>query len=281
MRKTTINAYGKINLFLSVGALRADRKHEVLTVLHRVGIYDTVTVSEKRSDGIKLTCSDKTLPTDGKNLAYAAAELYFEKAGIRYGIAIDIEKRIPSTAGMGGGSSDAAAVLTALNELYGALSFNELHGIASSLGADVPFFLYGVDAMLGAGCGTELTPCRGVGFPLFGVFVRYGVKKSTGAAYMALDEKKGDTPLLKTADALLAALEKNDVSAVMGAIENDFELISEHFGEVETALASFGAERSLLCGSGPTVCGLFLSEADAENASKKLPYPSFVARIGA
>ena len=280
MRSIEKRAYGKVNLFLAVGDKRADGKHEVCTVMHRVGVYDTVTVTQTPESGVTLTCSDKNIPTDAKNIAYAAALRYFEAAGISGGVRIDIEKRIPVTAGMGGGSSDAAAVLLALNGIFGALAIDKLHEIAASLGADVPFFLYDTDAMLGRGSGTELTPCASAK-GLYGVFACHGSKPSTGAAYAALDEKKNGILTLKNADKVLKALEDNDVSALTGAIENDFELITEHFDEVRSALAELGSVRSFLCGSGPTVCGLFLSEKEAVKASGKLKYPSFVASIGA
>lgn len=280
MKSIEKRAYGKVNLFLAVGDKRADGKHEVCTVMHRVGVYDTVTVTETPEMGVTLTCSDKNIPTDAKNIAYAAALRYFEAAGISGGVRIDIEKRIPVTAGMGGGSSDAAAVLLALNGIFGALAIGKLHEIAASLGADVPFFLYDTDAMLGRGSGTELTPCASVK-GLYGVFACHGSKPSTGAAYAALDEKKNGILTLKNADKVLKALEDNDVSALTGAIENDFELITEHFDEVRSALTELGSVRSFLCGSGPTVCGLFLSEKEAVKASGKLKYPSFVASIGA
>ena len=279
MKSIVKRAYGKVNLFLAVGDKRSDGKHEVCTVLHRVDVYDTVTVSTTDKKGVTLTCSDKELPTDEKNIAYAAALRYFEESGICGGLAIKIEKRIPVTAGMGGGSSDAAAVLLAMNEIYGKLSFDTLHKIAASLGADVPFFLYETDAMLGLGCGTELSRCASVN-GLCGVFVRHGNKLSTGAAYAALDEKKNGDFTLKSANYLLSALEKNDVFAITGAIENDFEMISEHFSEVEAELAALGCAKSFLCGSGPTVCGLFDSEDNAFAVSEKLKYPSFVAKFG-
>ena len=279
MKSIRKRAYGKVNLFLAVGDKRSDGKHEVCTVMHRVDVYDTVTVSVTEGEGIKLTCTDESIPTDGKNIAYAAAERYLAAARVSGCVTVDIEKKIPVTAGMGGGSSDAAAVLTALDEIYGALSFDELHGIAASLGADVPFFLYETDAMLGLGCGTELSPCASVK-ELYGVFVRHGNKLSTGAAYAALDEKKNGNFTLKSADKVLASLEENNVLAFVGAIENDFELIAEHFEEVKNELVALGCLRSFLCGSGPTVCGLFGSENEATQASKSLKYPSFVARLG-
>jgi 4-diphosphocytidyl-2-C-methyl-D-erythritol kinase len=279
MKSIEKRAYGKINLFLAVGDKLADGKHEVCTVMHRVGVFDTVTVSETEAGGVTLTCSDENIPTDEKNIAYAAALRYYESANISGGVHIDIKKRIPVTAGMGGGSSDAAAALLAMNCIYGALTLEELHVIAASLGADVPFFLYDTDAMLGCGSGTELSQCD-CAKGLYGVFVSYGSKLSTGAAYAALDVKKKGDLTLKSADNVIKALAENDISALVGAIENDFELISEHFPEISKLLSELGSLRNFLCGSGPTVCGLFLSKGEALAACEKIKYPSFAASIG-
>ena len=183
-------AYGKVNLFLSVGAKRSDGKHEVETVLHKVGVYDTVTLEEATSGGITLTCDDAAIPTDERNLAVKAALMYGEKANIDLNCRIHIEKNIPVTAGMGGGSSDAAAVLLMLNEIYSALSENELLSIASALGSDVPFFMYEDRAMVGRGSGDIMSPCESKRDTLYGVFVMHGVKESTGKAYALLDEIK-------------------------------------------------------------------------------------------
>lgn len=280
MKSVQKKAYGKVNLLLSVGKKRSDGKHEVVTVMYRVGIFDTVTVTESLDGAIGLKCNDPWLPTDEGNIAYLAAKRYFEKANIKKGICIEIEKRIPVTAGMGGGSSDAAAVLLALNEIYGALTVDALHSIASDLGADVPFFLYETDAMIGRGVGTELTPCPSLDTELYGVFVTEGKKPSTGAAYSMLDLKKGASPQITDEANVVKALAENDVFLLAGAIENDFEMIAEHFSTVSDELYKLGSIRAFLCGSGPTVCGLFVTRENAEISSRRLSFNSFVARIG-
>ena len=280
MKTVTERAYGKVNLVLAVGGKRPDGRHDVETVLCRVGIYDTVTVSEAAHGQIRLTSDVSGLPVNSENIAYLAALRYFEVSGKPHGIDIDIEKRIPIKAGMGGGSSDAASVLTALDKLYGDLSFSELHEIASGIGADVPFFLYGRSVMLGRGTGTALTPCGEMGVTPYGVFVTHGEKQSTGKAYETLDAKKNGDFTLKKADKLIEEIAKNDVFGIAGAIENDFELCSDTFSEVSGELYELGAMRAFLCGSGPTVCGLFPDRESAEAASKALHYPSFVSRVG-
>lgn len=276
--KLTRKAYGKVNLFLSVGAKRSDGKHEVETVLHKVGVYDTVTLEKTANGGVCLTCDDASIPTDERNLAVKAVMAYAEMANIELNCRIDIEKRIPVTAGMGGGSSDAAAVLLMLNDIHGALGENELLRIASALGSDVPFFMYEDRAMVGRGSGDIMSPCESKKDTLYGVFVMHGVKESTGKAYALLDEiKQNEKPL--SSDDVTRALANNDISELARSISNDFELCSKHFQEVRAALEETGCIKAFLCGSGPTVCGLFTDEREAEIAVEKLVYPTFLCEI--
>ena len=278
MKSITKNAYGKVNLFLAVGGKRADGRHDVETVLCRVGVYDTVTVTEIEGNKVELVCDDKSLPTNEENIAFLAALRYFEHSGLDKGVRISIEKRIPVKAGMGGGSSDAAAVLSALNDMYGALAFDGLCVIASGIGADVPFFLYEKNVMLGKGTGTELYECGELGFEAYGVFVMHGEKLSTGKAYEALDNAKQGNTVLRKADGLIGAL--YDVFKTAGEIQNDFELCCSTFNEVADKLYELGALKAFLCGSGPTVCGLFDTREAAEAAASVLGYRCFVTTVG-
>lgn len=280
MKSITKKAYGKVNLFLSVGAKREDGRHEVENVMCRVGIYDTVTVTVLNEPVIRINCGETDLPLNEDNIAYLAAKLYLEKVGIAGGVDIKIEKRIPVKGGMAGGSTDAAAVLEAMNEIYGALDFAPLSEIASTLGADVPFFLYGDKVMLGRGTGTQLTEIGKINFDIYGVFVCYGEKQSTGAAYGMLDTVRGEHVPLKTCQKVIDAISQNDFFALAGAIENDFELVNPSFDEVKSALEKIDCPKVFLCGSGPTVCGIFQSEDTAKATAKKLPYDTFVCKIG-
>jgi 4-diphosphocytidyl-2-C-methyl-D-erythritol kinase len=131
----------KVNLLLNVLGPRPDGYHELETLLHPVAVFDRLSFA-RAGHRIELTCSDPTLPTDSGNLAYRAAAAFCEAAGIRDGVRIHLEKRIPVAAGLGGGSGNAATTLLGLNELFGQpLSSEELHRIAASLGSDIPFFL--------------------------------------------------------------------------------------------------------------------------------------------
>ena len=280
MKSITKKAYGKVNLFLSVGKKRPDGRHEVENVMCRVGMYDTVTVTATDIPEIRINCGEAQLPLNDDNIAYLAAKLYLEKAGIVGGADIKIEKRIPIKGGMAGGSTDAAAVLEALNEIHGALDFNTLCDIAASLGADVPFFLYGDRVMLGRGTGTTLTEIGKVDFDMYGVFVRHGEKLSTGAAYGMLDTLRGENAALKLCDEIEEAIAQKDLFALAGAIENDFELVYPRFASIKKALVNAGCITAFLCGSGPTVCGLLQNEEQAKAVSRKLPYDNFICKIG-
>ena len=170
-----LKAYAKINLSLDLTGILPDGYHALNTVMQSVSLYDTVTV-EKTYGGIFLRCSLPGLPSDSRNTAYKAAELFLSEAGIKEGVSIDIEKRIPSQAGLAGGSADAAAVLFALGQLYpGGLSEEKLFETALRVGADVPFCLSG---------GTRLCLDKGetmTALPAFHAFVLL-MKPDTGVS---------------------------------------------------------------------------------------------------
>ncbi len=282
MKRVIKKAHGKINLFLSVGALRADKKHEVETVLHKTGIFDTLTVTETACGKITVTSDLPELSCGSDNLVYRACDEYGRRSGIDVSVSVDIQKKIPIAGGMGGGSSDCAATLIALNDIYGAFGFDELNEIAASLGTDIPFFMYDSRAMIGVGTGEIMRPCAAISAELYGLFVFGGHKESTGAMYARLDEKKREKDMsaeVLSSDAICRALEKGDIYGVLSEIRNDFEICSEGFPEKKEELLALGADKVLLCGSGPTVCGLFLDKSRAEKALTKVRKKAFLTEI--
>lgn len=279
MMSVTKKAYGKVNLFLSVGKLRADGRHDVENVMCRVGVYDTVTV-KKTASGIELSCDDASLPISEDNLAYLAAKRYIEHFNVDSGVKISVEKRIPVKAGMAGGSTDCAAVLMGMNELFEKATLTELVEMGSEMGADVPFFLYESSVMLGRGMGTSLTPFPKLERELYGLFVTHGQKQSTGAMFSLLDRTRNGEFVQRSSDALRAALQKQELDGIFDEMLNDFEICTEHFSEVSGALYSAGAKKVLLSGSGPTVFGIYENEEEARAAASVLPYPCFVCQIG-
>ncbi|MBO7170061.1 MAG: 4-(cytidine 5'-diphospho)-2-C-methyl-D-erythritol kinase, partial [Clostridia bacterium] len=153
--KVNEKAYAKINLFLDVTGKREDGFHELVSVMHSVGLADEIEVETKQADYscITLEMKNSSLPADERNLAYLAAEAFLDKTGITAAVHIRLEKHIPVCAGLGGGSSDAAAVLRAMNASFdNPLSVSELCELGATLGSDVPFCVVG---------GTRL--CRGIG----------------------------------------------------------------------------------------------------------------------
>lgn len=180
-----IKAFAKINLTLSVGPKRNDGYHEVDTLMHRISLCDTIQL--EKSETLSLSVSDHALPKDENNLMWKAAVLFFKETGLPGGVSMTVDKEIPSEAGLGGGSADAAAVIKGLHELYG-LPFHRDFWMkkSASLGADVPFcFMKG--AALATGIGATMTPLSAsLSAPL--LLVKPPVSMSTKEAYQIMDE---------------------------------------------------------------------------------------------
>lgn len=276
MRAVTRTAPAKINLGLDITGTRADGYHLLETVFQAVSIADTVTVALTESPEITLTCDVLAVPCSPKNIAWKAAQRYREVAGLQSGVQIQILKRIPMEAGMGGGSTDGAAVLLALQELTGnALPQEKLLEIAVSLGADVPFFLYGGTAY-GAGIGEKLEP-----LPLFStdclVIAKGTAGVSTAQAYGAIDALQN--PKHPPVQQLRKALEAGGTAAEIAPLcGNLFELAVEleEVQQIRSTMLEQGALCSVMTGSGAAVFGLFPNRESAESACavlrKQVPF---------
>ena len=156
-----IDAPAKINLYLKVLSKRDDGYHEIETVFERLALFDKITLRSLKNNEIKVSCDNLGVPTGKNGLAYRAAGLLKSKFGITKGIGVKIVKRIPIAAGLGGGSSDTACILTGLNRLWKlGLGTDELSGLGKRLGADVPFFIGNFSFAAGKGRGDEITPIR-------------------------------------------------------------------------------------------------------------------------
>lgn len=262
--KCVEKAYAKVNLTLAVGEKRPDGYHEVVSVMQRVSLCDTLTAEQTR-EGITLTCSDPALPSGEENLAHRAASLFFRETGIAGGAALTLEKRIPSQAGLGGGSSDAASVLLALRKLYApALSDTELETMAAALGSDVPFFIRG-GTQLATGRGEVLSPLPPLTDGWF-VIVKPTESFSTPAMYRRLDElPPACTPPLPPLQGGLPALASGLFNRFEAAIP-----AGSAVWDIKARLAAYGALASLLSGSGSAVFGLFDTETAARAAVEAL-----------
>lgn len=262
--KCVEKAYAKVNLTLAVGEKRLDGYHEVVSVMQRVSLCDTLTAEQTR-EGITLTCSDPALPSGEENLAHRAASLFFRETGITGGAALTLEKRIPSQAGLGGGSSDAASALLALRKLYApALPDTELETMAAALGSDVPFFIRG-GTQLATGRGEVLSPLPPLTDGWF-VIVKPTESFSTPAMYRRLDElPPACTPPLPPLQGGLPALASGLFNRFEAAIP-----AGSAVWDIKARLAAYGALASLLSGSGSAVFGLFDTETAARAAVEAL-----------
>jgi 4-diphosphocytidyl-2-C-methyl-D-erythritol kinase len=261
----TLLAPAKINLCLSVLGRRPDGYHELDMLMQMVGLYDEIRVSTG-GQGITVACDSTCVPAGNENIAYRAADEMLRAAGSREGISVEIKKRIPVAAGLGGGSSDAAAVLIACNRLLRAGFRRErLAEIGARLGMDVPFFFYGPSA-LARGRGELLTTIDPP--PRFWVLlVNPGFETSTSWVYKNLNLRL--TKHVKCNN--IAGL---SIGRIAGALHNDLETVtaSAHpvISRIEEMLIAGGALGSRMSGSGPTVFGVFDTEPGCRQAAATL-----------
>jgi len=263
----------KINWTLYVLNRREDGYHNILSLMHCVDIYDTLAF--EHANDIELI-TDMDIPAE-QNLVFKAALMLSEFAGIKTGARIALKKQIPSGAGLGGGSSDAACTLTGLNRLWKlSLTAEELKTIGSRLGSDVPFFL-NCPLAFAEGRGEALTPFEiDIAYTL--LMVKPKLSIPTPWAYSSIN-KKGDAELTKSGDKvnnirlILDALKRGDALSLKSLVHNDFEdtVISAYpiIGVLKNKLIEAGAVVSLMSGSGSTVFGLFENRDKAVSASGK------------
>jgi len=255
-------APAKINISLKVFGKRPDGYHNIRSVMVPVSLYDIVTVEEAES-GIRVESTDPSVPTDSTNSCGKAASLFMEWAGVPKGVRIHIRKRIPAQAGLGGGSSDAAAAIKGLMSLTGRRPSREiLLGMAARLGADVPFFALG-GAQLAEGLGERLTPVPWQ-VPFITLIVKPLFGLSTQEGYRRLGRGTGEPPEGGEAPVF------RDWEDLAAAVSNDFESAwgeaRPEIGEIKEELRSAGARAAGLSGSGSAVFGLFESAEAALKA---------------
>jgi len=265
----------KVNLLLNILGKRADGFHELETVMHPVGIFDRLSF-ERGGSGLRLTCSEPSLPTDSRNLVHRAAEQFISIAGIREGVSIHLEKKIPMAAGLGGGSGNAATALLGLQQVYGnPLSPRQVEALAASLGSDVPFFLQHQPA-IGTGRGESIRPLgkfqamNGASFLL----VHPGFGISTPWAYQnlarfpeALNGRPG------RALQLIELLCGTDLSRAAKEFYNSLEAPAFEKYPLLALFCEFfletGAAGALMSGSGSTTFAVVENRAKAEALAEK------------
>jgi 4-diphosphocytidyl-2-C-methyl-D-erythritol kinase len=250
-----VRARAKVNLGLEVLGRRADGYHELRSVMWAIDLADRVTL-EPGGDGIALECAAPDVPRTPDNLAWRAADLVRRETGAAGGLRIRIDKRIPVAAGLGGGSTDAAAVLATVGRAGSRrVGASRLTSMAVALGMDVPFFL-GRSPALAWGRGEEIRPVR-ASRDLAIVLANPGFPLSTREVYARLEPADyGDG---RQVEALVAAL-RRDVDAVAATVTNGLERAAARLwpglGEVKAALLEAGCLAALMSGSGPTVLGI-------------------------
>lgn len=272
-----LKAAAKVNLSLDVTGKLENGYHLIESFFQTVGLYDVIDIELNDSREISLTCSDKTIPCNESNIAYKAALIFREKSGIDFGCKIHIEKNIPSQAGMGGGSTDGAAVLYALNKLLNTdYSFNELVKMGTRLGADVPFFLMGGTAFA-EGIGEKLTKAPDYSGRIL-VIGKGSQGISTVEAYRKIDSLIN--PVHPQTDKLAESL-KNGGSDAYRYFGNLFELAAEleDVEKIKSYMLVSGALNALMTGSGSAVFGVFDNISDAEKCCSDLKKKGFFSSV--
>jgi 4-diphosphocytidyl-2-C-methyl-D-erythritol kinase len=260
-------APAKINLGLDVVRKREDGYHEVSMIMQTIHLYDYLTITKTPKDVISLRTNLPYLPTNENNLVYKAANLLKTEFNIKQGIHINLEKNIPVAAGLAGGSTDAAATLMGMNQIFDLkLTTKELMERGVTLGADIPYCILGGTA-ISEGIGEILTPLPDVP-ACHVVLVKPDIHVSTKYVYEHLELQKitSHPDIMGIADAIRIS----DLTGITTRLENVLETVTINkypiINELKEILLQAGAEASLMSGSGPTVFGLFKAKAQAEKA---------------
>lgn len=278
--QTSQRAYAKINIGLDVLRRRNDGYHEVRMIMQTVDIYDDLLFEKTKQPGIVLKTDHEELPIDGDNLVCKAAALLFREKGINEGVKITLTKRIPIAAGMAGGSSDAAAAMRGLNELFQmGYSTKELQELGVKLGADIPYCIVG-GTMLSEGIGEILTPLPAPP-DCFLVVAKPDINVSTGFVYGNLRvDMLTEHPDI---DGMIEALNIGSLKGITDRLGNVLETVTTKeypiIEELKALLCNRGAQNALMSGSGPTVFGIFTDRSLAEAAAKEVRERGFAKQV--
>ena len=275
VKKINIRSYAKINLSLDVLRRREDGYHDLKMIMHSVNLYDKISITAHKKGGITIRTNLPYLPVNEKNHVYRAAQLFFEYTNLRCGgLFIQIQKHIPVSAGLAGGSSNAAAALKGLNYMYGAgLSNTILAELGKRVGADVPYCIYG-GTMLAEGIGEQLTPLpRMPKMPI--VLAKPPVNLSTPAVFKALSVSS--IRLHPDTKGMIEALRMQNSEGLArrmyNVLEDPAQVVMKQMGagdlvsDLKHIMLDYGALGTLMSGSGPTVFGLF----DREEKARQRP----------
>jgi len=285
MNTIQLRAYAKINLYLDILGMQKDGYHRLDMVNAKLSLHDVIACSIVPQRTIELTCSNSSIPTDSRNTAYRAASRYLEQTRSKWGVTIHIDKRIPHGAGLGGGSSDAAAVLQAMDALAEEKLPNErLMQIAAGIGSDVPFFLEEGCCYVG-GRGEKvvkiftLTSLRTS--PVFAVLCSPSVHVSTKEAYELWD--RSDAKTHSAPAALIQSLIGGQWDSLSSHLFNSFEAVLfpayPAIQQAYDAFAKFSPSTPRLTGSGSNLYSIHLNRREAEDARSRLLTESYPSQV--
>lgn len=275
MREISLQAYAKINLGLDVIRKREDGYHEVKMIMQSISLADTLVLRSCSGGNILLRADSPTetpeVPMDESNLVYKAIRMLKEEFQIEEGIEAVLSKRIPVAAGMAGGSTDAAAALKGMNQLFSlGLSEEELRNRGVKLGADIPYCIMGGTA-LAEGIGERLMPLPELP-ACYILIVKPPISVSTAFVYGNLKlQELSEHPDI---DGMVEAIQEQNLQGVIDRMGNVLETVTipayPEIAVIKNIMLEYGAEQSLMSGSGPTVFGIFTSRVDAERAEQAI-----------
>ena len=280
MDNISLKALAKINLGLDVTGKREDGYHDVRMIMQSIHLYDRVEIKKTRSPKIRVEVNLYYLPVDENNLVYKAAALMKEKYGIKEGVRITLQKFIPVAAGLGGGSSDAAAVLVGMNRMFKlGLKQEELMAVGAQIGADVPFCVMRGTA-LAEGIGEQLTALPPV--PKCPVLIaKPAVSVSTAEVYQNL--KLSENMQHPDIDGMIEAINNKDLNGIASKMGNILETVTipryPVIKEIKKIMIEHGALNAMMSGSGPSVFGLFKEEKDIQAAYEALKASELVKNL--
>lgn len=280
MNNISVKALAKINLGLDVLCRREDGYHEVSMVMQTIHLYDRLEIEKNTSGNITMETNLAFLPTNENNLVYKAAKLLCDEFGIRDGIHVNLQKRIPVAAGMAGGSTDAAAVLYGVNKIFDlGLSQQDLMERGVKIGADVPYCIMRGTA-LAEGIGEKLSPLPPmVKCPV--LIAKPGISVSTKFVYenLKLDENTVHPDMSK----LIADIREKDLSKIAADMGNILETVTipayPVIADIKNHMMEHGAVGAMMSGSGPTVFGLFVDEDTAKAAYEAMKQSGLAKQI--
>ncbi len=269
-----VKAPAKVNLILKVLGRLPNGYHEVWTVMQAVDLFDQISIRKTQTPrAIHLQCQLENVPSGKDNIVCRAAELVLKKAAIEVGVDILLDKEIPMGAGLGGGSSDAAATIFGLNQLFGLnWTVSEMAALGAELGSDVPFFFSMPHALI-SGWGQEVVPLSVTGTRWI-LLAKPHFPIETSWAYQQLAMARKEVPTLSVGYQSFPNRNDLDFNDILPLMENDFESAlfpsMPRLGELKSQLLSLGADLALLSGSGSTVFGIFAQEDRALKAMAEL-----------